>query len=171
MLCAKTSKPDPASVATALSSPAKSLTRHSTLIDGLRILSSCTVSACARRARVHASPPPPHPCAAKCVLARSRAPRRGRRRGGGRRRRPTHKVEATPVGQVVAVDGGEDDVVDPPAGHRLRRVPRLRLVGRLRRGARLDGAKLAAARARVAEQHDRRGGALPLRVAVPALAD
>lgn len=74
------------------------------------------------------------------------------------------------VDEVVAVDAGEDDVAQAPAGEGLSRV--LGLVGVEGRGraARLDAAEAAAAGARIAHEHDGgRGGALV--GAAPALRD
>ena len=64
------------------------------------------------------------------------------------------------VGQVVAVDGGDDGVAQAHARDRARDARGLERVvpGRL---AGLDVAEAAAARARVAEDHERGGAALP----------
>ena len=75
------------------------------------------------------------------------------------------KVLRAAVVQIVAVDRRQHDVVDAPFGHRHGRIPRLGLVERRRRRVGLHRAELAAARARVSHQHDRR------RAAVPALPD
>lgn len=80
------------------------------------------------------------------------------------------EVMGAAVGQVVAVDAGEDDVAQPPAGQGLCGV--LGLVGVEGRGpaVRLDAAEAAPARAGVAHEHDGGGGGV-LVVAAPALAD
>ncbi len=69
------------------------------------------------------------------------------------------------IGEIVAVDGGDDDVLQPELGHRAGDV--LRLVAVERAGqARLDVAEGAGAGAGIAQDHQVRGVALG-----PALAD
>mmetsp|Transcript_1920 Transcript_1920/g.4836 ORF Transcript_1920/g.4836 Transcript_1920/m.4836 type:complete len:382 (+) Transcript_1920:282-1427(+) len=73
------------------------------------------------------------------------------------------------IGQVVAVDRGDHDVVDLPRGDLVGGILRL-VLGRERgRAARLHVAEAASARARVAHDHDRRGGRAFL--PAPTLAD
>mmetsp|Transcript_5795 Transcript_5795/g.14895 ORF Transcript_5795/g.14895 Transcript_5795/m.14895 type:complete len:317 (-) Transcript_5795:574-1524(-) len=61
------------------------------------------------------------------------------------------------VGEVVAIDGGEDDVVDAPLRHGPGHLGRLARVGRGRGAGRLHRAEPARAGARVAQEHDCRG--------------
>src|SRR3954447_18177549 len=75
-----------------------------------------------------------------------------------------HEGAGAVVGEVVAVDARDDGVAQPHLRHRPRHAGRLERVVP-RRLAGLDVAEAAAARARVAEDHER-GGA-----AVPAVAD
>ena len=70
-------------------------------------------------------------------------------------------VAGAPVGDVVAVDRGDDDVLEPHLRRRMREAQRLERVGRLGRAARVDVAVAARAGARVAEDLERRGAASP----------
>ncbi len=73
-------------------------------------------------------------------------------------------MRAPAVGQVVAVDRGDDDVIEPELRHRMRDVRGLRRIERARQSG-LDVAEGAGARAGVA--HDHHGGV----AAGPALGD
>ena len=84
-------------------------------------------------------------------------------------RRTTSAMAGAAVGDVVAVDRRDHDVVDAPRRDVLGGVRRLEQVERRRRARRLHVAEAAAARARVAHHHDRRRRR-PL-LAAPALAD
>src|SRR6266404_54277 len=78
--------------------------------------------------------------------------------------RRLREVRGTAIRQVVAVDGGDDDVPQPETRHGVGHARRLiRIDGE--RTAVTDGAEAAIARAGVAEQHEGRG------VVRPALAD
>lgn len=80
------------------------------------------------------------------------------------------EVARAAVGEVVAVDARQHDVAQPPARQGLGGVLGLVRVQRRGRAVRLDAAEAAAARARVAHQHDgRRRGVLV--AAAPALRD
>ena len=74
-------------------------------------------------------------------------------------------VAGAAVGDVVAVDRGDDDVLQAHLRGRLREAERLERVGRRARLARVDVAVAARARAGVAEDLERR------RAAAPALGD
>mmetsp|Transcript_5130 Transcript_5130/g.22907 ORF Transcript_5130/g.22907 Transcript_5130/m.22907 type:complete len:436 (-) Transcript_5130:137-1444(-) len=76
------------------------------------------------------------------------------------------EVLGSAVGDVVAVHRRQHDVADAPLRDGLGGVLGLHLVGGRGRGRGVHRAEAASARARVAEDHDRRGS----RVAVPALA-
>ena len=70
-------------------------------------------------------------------------------------------VRGAPVGDVVAVDRGDDDVLQLHLRRGLRDAQRLERVGRRVGLARVDVAVAAGARARVAEDLERRGAAAP----------
>ena len=80
------------------------------------------------------------------------------------RRIVSAKIRDAAVGQVVAGDAGDDDVLQAEGADRLGDATRL-VVVEPGGPAGLHGAEAAGARARVAEDHDRR------RALVPALAD
>ena len=71
------------------------------------------------------------------------------------------EVTRATVGEVVAVDGGDDDVVEPQLRRRLREPQRLERVGRAIGLARVDVAVPAGAGAGVAEDLERGGPAPP----------
>jgi hypothetical protein len=75
------------------------------------------------------------------------------------------KIGGAAVGEVVAVDGGEHEIRPAQIAHGFGDALGFEPVDFAARAARLDVAEVAAARARVAEDHDR-GGA-----GAPALAD
>ena len=64
-------------------------------------------------------------------------------------------------GEVVAVDGRDDDVLEPHLRRRVREPERLERIGRAVGLARVDVAVAAGARARVAEDLEGRGAAPP----------
>ena len=76
---------------------------------------------------------------------------------------PRHggEVARAAVRHVVAVDGGDDDVLQPHLRRRLREAERLERVGSVLRLARVHVAIAAGARAGVAEDLERRGALAP----------
>jgi hypothetical protein len=69
------------------------------------------------------------------------------------------------VGEIVAVDRRQHEILPPEVAHGFGHALRLEPIDFSARAARLDVAEVAAARARVAEDHDRR------RARAPAFAD